>query len=340
MRGAWAAAVIAVVATGLVAHGQPAAAGAWLGVFEEGPREQRVVALTIDDGWSASACGRILEVLERRYVPATFFPVGQAVGAHPAFWRSVAARGYPIGNHTATHTLLAGEPVAVQQAAIAAGSAWIKRVTGRAPIPVLRPPAGEWDANTVAAASRVGMRLVLLWDRSFGDTGPGTNEENKIAKASRGRPGSVILLHCRDISARILERVIDAYLGRGFEFVTVPQLFGFKGPAPEFPAKASLPTAPATPCRRPAGRSGDSGQLVAERGADGPVAMPSGGGTSDEGNPSAGRLPARAAARSGSREGPGPAALVLVLFGVAALGVATHAGSARRWGPRDRAGPA
>jgi peptidoglycan/xylan/chitin deacetylase (PgdA/CDA1 family) len=153
----------------------------------------------------------------------------------------VAARGYPIGNHTAQHTHLAGKSIVVQQAAIAAGRTWLRQLIGRAPIPIVRPPTGTWDANTVKAAARAGARMLLTWDTHFGDTSLHDDEARTIRLATLGRNGSVILLHCRTISADVLERVIDDYLARGFEFVTVPQLFGLKGPVPTYPADPPPP---------------------------------------------------------------------------------------------------
>lgn len=211
------------------------AEGAVLRIASHGPTAKKVVALTIDDGWNPATCRAIFEILERRHVPATFFPVAQAMTADRALWRAIAARGYPIGNHTVIHTVLDGLPLAEQSAAIATASAWIRSITGRAPIRVLRPPEGEWDANTALAASRAGERLLLLWDTSMVDSGRHPVEARLVRNATRGGAGSVILMHCnRPISARVLERVIDDYQARGFTFVTVPQLFGLKGPVPKY----------------------------------------------------------------------------------------------------------
>jgi peptidoglycan/xylan/chitin deacetylase (PgdA/CDA1 family) len=211
-------------------------AAAPFAVASHGPRTDRVVALTIDDGYSPKACRAIFDILERRHVPATFFPVANAMRAAPALWREIADRGYPIGDHTADHTYLAGKSVAAQQAAINAGRATVRRITGRWPIRVLRPPAAEWDGKTVTAASRAGEQLILLWDTTLGDTSWHRVESNLIRNGTRGRSGSVILMHCNHpISADVLERVIDNYRARGFAFVTIPQLFGLSGPVPIYP---------------------------------------------------------------------------------------------------------
>lgn len=227
-------AALAVALAALLVAAAPAE-GALILVASHGPTAKKVVALTIDDGWNPKACRAMFEILERRHVPATFFPVAYAMTTDRALWRQIAARGYPIGNHTAVHTVLDGLALADQESAIAAGNAWIRSITGRAPIRVLRPPEGEWDANTARAAAGAGVRVLLLWDTSMADSGRRPVEARLVRNAARGTNGSVILMHCnRPVSARVLERVIDSYQARGFTFVTVPQLFGLKGPVPRY----------------------------------------------------------------------------------------------------------
>jgi peptidoglycan/xylan/chitin deacetylase (PgdA/CDA1 family) len=72
-------------------------------VYSNGSRASGRVALTFDDGVSPANCRRILATLVSRGIPATFFPIGEAMRADPAFWRTVVAEGDPIGDHTLTH---------------------------------------------------------------------------------------------------------------------------------------------------------------------------------------------------------------------------------------------
>ncbi|MDQ2872998.1 MAG: polysaccharide deacetylase family protein, partial [Candidatus Eremiobacteraeota bacterium] len=65
-----------------------------------GPGNERVVALTYDDGPNPPYTGRILSVLEREHVHATFFVVGRAVAAAPKTVRREVRDGDAIGNHT------------------------------------------------------------------------------------------------------------------------------------------------------------------------------------------------------------------------------------------------
>jgi peptidoglycan/xylan/chitin deacetylase (PgdA/CDA1 family) len=69
-----------------------------------GPRDRPIVALTFDDGPSESTA-RILEILARHSVPATFFQVGANVDRLAAITREVHAAGHEIGNHSYSHPL-------------------------------------------------------------------------------------------------------------------------------------------------------------------------------------------------------------------------------------------
>jgi len=70
-----------------------------------GPRDQRAVALTFDDGPSEGT-PQILEILARYNVPATFFQCGVNVERLPEVARAVAQAGHEIGNHSHTHPML------------------------------------------------------------------------------------------------------------------------------------------------------------------------------------------------------------------------------------------
>ncbi len=63
----------------------------------------REVALTFDDGPNPPYTERILDVLHKERVSATFFLVGRAVVAYPATVRRIVREGHAVGNHTWDH---------------------------------------------------------------------------------------------------------------------------------------------------------------------------------------------------------------------------------------------
>ena len=68
--------------------------------IQEGPK---ILALTYDDGPNDPWTMKLLEVLDRQQVQATFFMLGKYVRERPEIARAVAEAGHAIGNHSFTH---------------------------------------------------------------------------------------------------------------------------------------------------------------------------------------------------------------------------------------------
>ena len=75
--------------------------GIYLGMLCRTTTHRRVVALTFDDGPDAEETPRVLDVLKRHGVRATFFVVGERIEAHPELLLRMLSEGHTIGNHTA-----------------------------------------------------------------------------------------------------------------------------------------------------------------------------------------------------------------------------------------------
>jgi peptidoglycan/xylan/chitin deacetylase (PgdA/CDA1 family) len=220
---------VLVTACALVIGIDEVAGGINAAVVFHGLRDAPVIALTIDDGSSLSACRSMARTLRDHHVVATFFPVGWVVRAHPRFWAGIA-RSFPIGNHTVSHAFLTTLDSSEIQAQIRRAEDAIEKSTGRAVIHVLRPPGGSWDRTVRRAAAAAGYRVLLIWDTSAGDTSLNSKPSGMIRSALRGQSGSVLLMHCnRQVSADILPAIIHGYRARGFRFVTVPQLLARMG---------------------------------------------------------------------------------------------------------------
>jgi peptidoglycan/xylan/chitin deacetylase (PgdA/CDA1 family) len=197
-----------------------------------GPADANRIALTFDDGPSASYTEQILEILRSHDVKATFFVCGQNVERYPEILRRVQAEGHTLGNHSYCHpfpffrsrAFLAREIDLTQEA--------IERITGERPR-FFRPPFGARWLGLYPVLKQRGLRLV-----NWSDTGYDwrLDTEGIVRETLRTlAPGSIILLHdgleaCpperRDRSATVkaLPAIIGGAVKAGFTFVSLEEL--------------------------------------------------------------------------------------------------------------------
>ncbi|MHB8459144.1 MAG: polysaccharide deacetylase family protein [Candidatus Limnocylindrales bacterium] len=207
-----------------------------------GRRDERVIALTIDDGWSPGRTRAIFDVLQRGAVAATFFPYAEAAELDRGLWRAIADAGYPIGNHTQSHPFMTTLGPDAQAAELVEARSTIETMTGRPMLAVFRPPYGAYDSALLALAARTGFPTVLMWDTSAADTSRWATPEQLVAAALRGRAGSVLLAHGGPaLTPLILPAVIARYRDLGFRFVSVPELLGLPGAPVRAAVRATVP---------------------------------------------------------------------------------------------------
>lgn len=191
------------------------------------------VALTFDDG-PGPYTPEILRVLVREHVPATFFEVGVEERYFHAATSQIVARGYPIGDHTESHSPMSQLKRKAQLAQLIQDSAAIGNYG--APFPrMFRPPYGMWDHTTLALLRQFKM-LMVLWSVDTDDyERPGVKVIVQRTLAGL-EPGAIILLHDaggdRSQTVAALPLIIKALRKRGYKLVTVPRLL-LDNPAPK-----------------------------------------------------------------------------------------------------------
>jgi peptidoglycan/xylan/chitin deacetylase (PgdA/CDA1 family) len=201
-------------------------------IVHHGPQTAKVVALTFDDGWNGPNVLKILAILKKAKVNATFFPTGQAIKHETAAWKAVAQAGFPIANHTYDHKELKGLCWDRQLAELALQEAVVMSELGIAVQPYMRPPFGDRDSATQLAAAMDGEQAVVLWDVDTRDW-EGLSTRGILVEALAGTNGSIIIMHTMmPNTASALPSIIARYRKRGFTFVTVGQMLGIDGPVP------------------------------------------------------------------------------------------------------------
>ena len=195
------------------------------------PTRRWVVALTFDAGADNAGAPKILSVLARARVPATFFMTGRWAELYWRWARRIAAH-YPIGNHTFNHTDLLTLSLAGVRSEVLGASAAIKRATGRPPVPLFRFPYGSSNASTLAVVNRLGYTAVgwtvdtLGWE----GTSQGQSVNSVVSRAlAHIERGEIILMHVganptdhSTLDADALATIISGIRRRGYTLVTLP----------------------------------------------------------------------------------------------------------------------
>jgi peptidoglycan/xylan/chitin deacetylase (PgdA/CDA1 family) len=201
----------------------------------------RDIALTFDDG-PGPYTPRLLDVLERFHVRATFFAIGEMERYFSASTVRELRDGDVVGNHTETHPEMARLSGHYQYDQLLDQMARVELLGGQRPT-LFRPPYGSFDATTMHELRSFHL-LMVLWSVDTGDyLRPGVHRivEHVLAGA---RPGAIVLLHDaggdRSQTIAALPSIITKLRARGFHLVTVPQLLAGDPPPPGQPLPSSL----------------------------------------------------------------------------------------------------
>ncbi|MGW0413460.1 bifunctional polysaccharide deacetylase/glycosyltransferase family 2 protein [Streptomyces collinus] len=221
-----------------VAHGGPVIAGAATSPHTARVRP-RTIALTFDDGPDPTWTPRILDVLRRNHVHATFFVVGTQVVAHPELVRRIVADGHQIGIHTFTHPDLARlapwqRSLELRETQLAvAGAAGVTTALLRPPYSSENGALDDADWSVLKQADAAGYVTVLSTQDAEDWQRPGARRI--LANATpRGHSGQILLMHDaggdRSQTVAALAALVPRLKAQGFRFATVSDAVGMAAP--------------------------------------------------------------------------------------------------------------
>lgn len=195
-------------------------------IFYSGKKKDMMIALTFDDGPHPSQTVRILDILDKYGIKATFFAVGVNAEYYSASLKEAVARGHEIGNHTYSHPKLDKLDGEALKSEILRSEKSIYDVCGYK-THLMRPPEGLVGADLKGIARDLGYK-VILWDidtRDWAHTSPSKISQNVIKNVSSG---DIILMHDyigkNSPTAEAIELFIPKLLDMGYRFVTVSEL--------------------------------------------------------------------------------------------------------------------
>ncbi len=197
-------------------------------VYRSVSTEKKQIALTFDDGPHPTLTPRILEILEKYGVTATFFMVGQNVLNYPDAARAVIEAQHEVGNHTFTHPHIANLNEKAIFDEIGKCEDALEELCEYRPH-ILRTPQGALTPSLERCLIDDDYILVL-WSLDTRDWDNKSTACIVQTVLNEVKPGDIILMHDyighNSKTPEALEKIIPILLSEGYEFVTVSALLG------------------------------------------------------------------------------------------------------------------
>jgi peptidoglycan-N-acetylglucosamine deacetylase len=189
------------------------------------------VALTFDDGPDPVYTPRMLSLLKKQKVKATFCLVGIRARAYPSLVRRIVAEGHTLCNHTWRHRWdLSKQTNEVILSDLQATNRAIRAAAPRAKIKYFRAAGGTFNRRLVRLANALGMKSIY-WsldtrDWEFAKYGHGKTMVDHIVTTlqTRTRQGAIILAHDfrKPDTVAAFTRVLP-WLKRNFKLIALPR---------------------------------------------------------------------------------------------------------------------
>ncbi|AFZ13853.1 polysaccharide deacetylase [Crinalium epipsammum PCC 9333] len=205
--------------------------------------KEKAIALTFDDGpWPRSTL-KILEILKKDNIKATFFMVGIPLKEYPQIAQQVVLDGHAVANHTWSHRYRRMSPADAARE-IEDTEALIYKVTGLKPA-IFRPPGGVMN-NGVVDYAKKHKYFVAMWSSDSNDYSRPSVPRLVRNVMKDAKPGGMVLMHDgggdRAHTIKALPIIISQLKKRGYKFVTVPELLDLQEQEQQVLAKKSTDT--------------------------------------------------------------------------------------------------
>jgi peptidoglycan/xylan/chitin deacetylase (PgdA/CDA1 family) len=196
------------------------------------------VALTFDDGPHPVNTPKVLDILKRSNVKATFFILGENARKYPVLVRRIVSEGHSLGHHSDTHpnfTEVDREELGRQ---LDRAQAAVDEALGR-PYPMLqvRPPYGAMDL-LVKDVIRSRGHMAVMWNVDSRDW-RFRKEDARIVQSIfattggiQSRGGSILFHDIHPQTVRVLGEVITRLKRLRLTIVKTDELLRQKYPSP------------------------------------------------------------------------------------------------------------
>lgn len=199
-------------------------------IIKKGNEDEKIIALTFDDGPDEVFTPQVLDILKKNDVKATFFLVGENLKQNKEIVKRQFEEGHEIGNHTYTHINVAKSGYDKVYEEITKTQEEIKEIIGVEP-KLFRPPYRAMSRHMCDIVKNKNMNIILWSNLDPRDwSNPGVYSIVNTIESKVGN-GNIILLHdynnlrnSKSQTIQALESVIPYLKEQGYKFVTISEL--------------------------------------------------------------------------------------------------------------------
>lgn len=194
--------------------------------IKNGSRDEKLIALTFDDGPHPKETNEVLDILDKYNVKGTFFVVGKHANWYSDPLIRAAKEGHEIGNHTFNHPDITSLNTDDIKKEIKDCEDTLVKLTGKKPT-LFRPPYGSYKQDKLGKIANECGYKIILWttiDAKDWKNPPSSQISHTIT--TNVQNGDIILLHDYGTknTVKALDIIIPTMMEKGYKFVTVSEL--------------------------------------------------------------------------------------------------------------------
>jgi len=188
-----------------------------------GNPQKPAVSFMVNVAWGNEHLDAILHTLDRYGVKTTFFLDGSWVRRYPDLAKKIAERGHEIGNHAYSHPDMSKLSAERIRQEIGKTQSMIQQATGIKP-KLFAPPSGAFNQQVVQIAAREFQLKTILWTADTVDWRKPPLEAMVRRVTDKLGNGVLVLMHPTEVSAKGLDRMLQAAKAKGLTPTTVSEV--------------------------------------------------------------------------------------------------------------------
>lgn len=188
-------------------------------------QDKPLISISFDAAWGNEDTPKLLEILKKHNVKATFFMTGGWIQKYPDDVKAIAAGGHDLGNHSENHKHMSQISAEECKTELMKPHEKVKELTGKDMI-LFRPPYGDYNDTLIKVCRETGY-YPIQWDvdsLDWKDYDAATIIRRVTEHKHLGN-GSIILCHNGGKhTAEALDGLLTTLKQKGYQLVPISQL--------------------------------------------------------------------------------------------------------------------